>query len=216
MTGDETPSTDWAAWHEAYADPASDLAHRLATVVTLLTGVLDALPAGPARLISACAGQGHDVVAALGGHDRAPDVTGLLVEVDPGLSAASRRALDDVGLPAIRTVCGDASMTDAYLGVAPAEVVLLCGIFGNVADVDVRTTVSSARMLCAPGGHVVWTRHRRDPDLTPRIRGWFSEGDFDEVAFESPGPGRFAVGLHRYAGEAEPLRPGIRMFTFTR
>lgn len=31
---------------------------------------------------------------------------------------------------------------------------------------------------------VIWTRHRRLPDLTPRIRAWFTDAGFDEVAFD--------------------------------
>ena len=36
--------------------------------------------------------------------------------------------------------------------------------------------------FCAPGGHVVWTRHRRPPDLTPAIRADFAAAGFTELA----------------------------------
>jgi hypothetical protein len=35
------------------------------------------------------------------------------------------------------------------------------------------------------GATVIWTRHRRLPDLTPQIRAWFTESGFDEIAFEA-------------------------------
>jgi hypothetical protein len=44
-------------------------------------------------LVSACAGQGGDVVGALDGHPRAADVTGRLVEWDEDNVIAAREAL---------------------------------------------------------------------------------------------------------------------------
>jgi hypothetical protein len=67
----------------------------------------------------------------------------------------------------------------------PADLLLLCGIFGSVSDADIERTAAAAPALCAPGATVIWTRHRRPPDLTPRIRGWFTDAAFDEVAFEA-------------------------------
>ena len=50
-------------------------------------------------------------------------------------------------------------------------------------------------------------------DLTPTIRRWFAERGFEELAFEGE-PGSFGVGAHELRAEAEPLDPGIRLFTF--
>jgi hypothetical protein len=61
---------------------------------------------------------------------------------------------------------GDAALTDAYEGAVVADLLLLCGVFGNVTDEDVETTASNASRLCAPGAVVIWTRHRRPPDLS--------------------------------------------------
>lgn len=207
-------TTHWVEWHSDYEDPESQLSQRLAVVVTRARDALDAFPAGQIRLISACAGQGHDVVAAVKDHPRSVDVVGRLVEADPYNADSSRRALAAAGIEGIESVCADASLTDAYAGIAPADLVLLCGIFGNVSDQDVHDTVTNASMLCAPGAHVIWTRHRRDPDLTPRIREWFGHSGFDEVSFDSPGPDRFSVGVHRLAATPVPLRAGLRLFTF--
>ena len=210
------PPTHWAAWHRAYADPTSALSARLDAVVAQVRAALDRRSPGQVRLISACAGQGHDVLAALEHHPRRADVVGRLVEADPHNAHAARRALAAAGHGGLESVHGDASTTDAYVGIAPADVVLLCGIFGNVPDDDVRTTVTLAPMLCAAGATVIWTRHRAAPDLTPTIRGWFAASGFTEVAFESPGPSAWAVGVHRLVRAPTPLREGLRMFTFTR
>ena len=213
---DDGGTTDWVAWHRDYADPSSALSRRLDAVVARTREALDVLPPGPVRLISSCAGQGLDVLAALDGHRRSADVVGRLVEADPHNSSASARSFAAAGLGAIESVCADASTTDAYVEFAPADLVLLCGIFGNISDEDVHTTVAHASMLCSAGAHVIWTRHRREPDLTPSIRRWFDENGFEEVAFDSPGPGMWSVGAHRLASEPVPLRQGVRLFTFIR
>jgi len=93
-------------------------------------------------------------------------------------------------------------------------VLMLCGIFGNVSDEDLRTTVSNASRLCAPRATVLWTRHRRDPDRTPEIREWFAEAGFAEFAFDSPGPDRFALGAARLAVPPLPYVSDLRLFTF--
>ena len=93
---------------------------------------------------------------------------------------------------------------------------LLCGIFGNVSDDDVHRTVRAAPQLCAPGATVVWTRHHRPPDLTPRIRGWFAGAGFAERSFVAPDDAVYSVGVHELTGPSEPLRPDETWFSFVR
>ena len=61
--------------------------------------------------------------------------------------------------------------------------------FGNVSDSDIRRTVEAAPALCSLGASMIWTRHRRPPDLTPQIREWFTAAGFAEIAFDAPGTG---------------------------
>ena len=39
-------------------------------------------------------------------------------------------------------VTADAALTDAYAGLVPADIVLACGVFGNITDEDVDRTVA--------------------------------------------------------------------------
>jgi hypothetical protein len=98
--------------------------------------------------------------------------------------------------------------------VIPADVLMLCGIFGNVSDEDVRRTVYNASRLCAPQATVLWTRQRRGPDRTDQIRSWFAEAGYEELAFDSPGPDRFALGTLRLAAPPLAYRSDLRLFTF--
>ncbi len=169
---------------------------------------------GPIGLISACAGQGLDVIGSLIGQARADDVRALLVELDGQNVEVVRERAAATGLAGVTVVQGDASVTSAYRDAVPADILLLCGIFGNISHDDVRTTVAAASSLCAPGATVVWTRHRRPPDQTPSIRSLFSEAGFEEVAFDSPGEGRFGVGTHRLVADPLPYDDERTMFTF--
>lgn len=210
-------AVDWVAWHGEYDDPGSPLSRRLDLVRGHVRHALDASPPGAVRLVSACAGQGRDVIDVLRAHPRRDDVRARLVELDPDNARVARDAAAGAGLADLVEVrVADAGVAASYAGAVPAEVVLVCGVFGNIDDHDVRATVSALPELCAPGAHVVWTRHRQAPDLTPSIREWFAGAGFDEVAFDAPDDLEIGVGLHRPAGPPAPFRPDRAYFTFRR
>ena len=115
----------------------------------------------------------------------------------------------------LEVVVADAGLTDSYVGAVPADLVIVCGVFGNISDRDVEATVRAMPSLCSQGGAVIWTRHRHEPDLTPAIRRWFADAGFAEQAFTSPGIDSFAVGVHRLNGPGVTLSAGRQLFTFT-
>lgn len=203
-------TTDWIGWHEQYDNPDEPLAQRLAEVRRQIAAALDRAADGPIRLLSLCAGQGLDVLPVLATHPRGASVRGRLVELDPTLAAAARAAA-----PAgIEVVCGDAGSTAAAAGVAPVDLLLLCGIFGNITDDDIATTVAAVPSLLAPGGTVIWTRYTEPPDLVPRIRGWFAEAGVCETGYRgAPEPG-WSVAVGVLTGPALPLPAARRLFTF--
>ena len=79
-----------------------------------------------------CAGQGRDLIDVLGGHPRRAEVTARLVELDPRIAAAARQRAAAAGLSLVDVVTGDAGLAGAYAGLAPADLVLACGVFGNI------------------------------------------------------------------------------------
>src|SRR6476659_7369793 len=161
--------TDWRAWHAGYADPASGMSARLAAVQGVIGRWLDETAPRPVRVLSACAGDGRDLLGVLEERADVQRVRATLLEADPALARSAAGAARRLGLKGVRVRCADAGTTRGYAGSVPADLVLLCGIFGNVSDVDVHRTIRALPQLCAPGALVVWTRHRRDPDLTPTI-----------------------------------------------
>jgi len=212
----------WVRWHAPYEDPGSTLSLRLATVQSMVRAALDEIPsthAGPIRIVSLCAGQGRDVIDVVATHPRGPAVSALLVELDPALVAFARDRAAGAGLGdgvsgRIRIVEGDASQSHWYAEDVPADIVLVCGVFGNISATDIAHTIQAMPGFCAPGGHVVWTRHRRPPDLTPAIRADFAAAGFTELAFEAPENTIMTVGHHRLDGETAPFDPDRQLFDF--
>jgi hypothetical protein len=207
-------TTDWVDWHAEYADPNSRLSQRVAEVRKQLTAAIDRAPTGPLRIISACAGEGRDVIPVVSDHARRADITARLVELDAGLAARARA----VAPPNVEVVTGDASVTDAYADAVPANIAVFCGIFGNVTEDDIRHTVNTLPSLLAPGGEVLWTRYTTEPDITPAIRGWFADAGFDEMDFVGHVALRYGVGTHKLAATTTPasFEAGVTMFRFFR
>lgn len=215
---DDHDTSHWVRWHAAYEDPASNLSVRLRTVQSMVRQVLDAVPADrtdPIRIVSLCAGQARDVIDVLAEHPRGADATALLVELDPGLVAFARGRAAAFGVDTqVRIVEGDASLSHWYAGDVPADLVVVCGIFGNISNTDITATVQALPSFCAAGAHVVWTRHRRPPDVTPAVRADFAAAGFTEIAFEAPPGTVTAVGLHRLDKASAPFDPSRRLFDF--
>jgi hypothetical protein len=204
---------DWASWHDRYDTPGSALSRRLALVQEQVRLALDSAPAGPVRVISMCAGQGRDLLGVLENHPRRSSVTGLLVELDPRNTGQARSRAAAAGLSGIDVVTGDAGRTGHYADYIPADVVLACGVFGNISLADVARTITFCTQLCATGGTVIWTRARRKSDRVPLICEWFEALGFERLWVSDP---EFPLGVaaHRFTGTPAPLETDATMFTF--
>jgi hypothetical protein len=206
---------DWVGWHQAYDDPESSLSKRLAVVRRRIGECLDSAERAPLRIVSLCAGDGRDVLPELAARPGLSAST-TLVEVDESLAARAADAAAGFGLADVQVLVGDAGVTASFADQLPADLLLLCGIFGNVADADIRNTLNAARAMVREGGHVIWTRGRfEDVDLRDAVRQWTIEAGFTEVAFDGA-PANYGVGLYRCDGpdRSAPLPP--RLFTFIR
>jgi hypothetical protein len=214
-----TRRTDWLEWHRDYEDAASDLARRRRAVQREVNRWLDSRTDDDLRVVSACSGDGRDVLEVLAARPDASRVRARLLELDPALAGSARRYAEEHGL-AVQVLELDAGRTDSYRDAVPADLLMLCGVFGNLTDEDARATVGVARQLCASGAEVIWTRGRfEDRDAvepTLRMREWFDEERFELVAVEAPEEWRHRVVVHRYTGDPVPLEPGRTFFTFTR
>jgi hypothetical protein len=195
----ESSSSDshWVRWHRHYDDPSSPLSVRLRIVQAMVADVLSAAA---------------DVLAT---HPRAVDATALLVELDPVLVAFARERAAAAGVTGnVRIVGGDAALSRWYADDVPADLVLVCGVFGNVSGADISRTIQALPGWCREGSEVIWTRHRRPPDATPFIRAEFAAAGFDEVAFEAPDGYVLSVGRNRLERPPDAFDPGATLFEF--
>ncbi len=207
---------DYEEWHRPSDDPGSSLSWRLRRVQAHVSDALDQR-SGPVRVLSACSGDGRDVIGVLAGRPDADRVRAVLLELHPGIAEQARVAATAARLPGVEVRTVDAGMTDAYAGAVPADLVLLVGIFGNISDEDLWRTIDAAPQLCAPGATLLWSRGRNQADLNTEVRARFAAAGFSELVYETlEQDGMPALGVVRYAGPPVDLMPGRRLFTFLR
>ena len=178
-------------------------------------------------MLSVCSGDGRDLVGVLTNRPDSDRVSAVLVELHPVLAQQARDAAIGAGLTQIEVRTADASNPDAYDGAAPADLVLLVGILGNIADADVWRLIDFVPRLCSPGATLIWSRGRHFTrelpgvtigDLNDKVRARFAEGGFTETAYDTHDTSGFpALGVVQYEGSGtnDPPEPGP-LFTFLR
>jgi Methyltransferase domain len=215
-TGEQSKGPDWVRWHHDYETPGSSLARRLVVVQQLLVRALTTAD-DPPRVLSMCAGEGRDALPVLAAHRKASVAT--LVELDPVLAGRARRAAAALGLDGVQVHEADAGDPASYQGTEPVDVLLACGVFGNIGADDVGRTIAALPALLKPHGTVIWTRGRGDEaeqDPSEAVRDRFAAEGFTEVAFVRPEDARFRVGMCRWNSNHRPPAPppGGRWFEF--
>jgi hypothetical protein len=215
-TGDglSEESMDWNAWHRSYDDAESPLSRRLAAVRARIGEALEiSATRGTVRILSLCAGDGRDVLPELAARPSLPTAT-TLVERDDRLAASARQRASLLDSVHVRQ--GDAGDTATFADVLPVDLLLLCGIFGNISRADISATIAAVPSMVAQGGTVIWTRGWfPDEDLRPTIRRWFVEAGLTEVSFDGD-PERFGVGVARITSYKPSQFSAARLFHFIR
>ncbi|MGI8713124.1 MAG: SAM-dependent methyltransferase [Solirubrobacteraceae bacterium] len=206
---------DYEQWHRAYNDPSSSLSWRLRTVQRFIEQALDR-HLGPVRVLSACAGDGRDLLEVLARRDDASRVSATLVELHTGIAGRARRHGATTAAQ-VEVRAADAGLSDTYIGAVPAKLVLLVGIFGNISNADLQRTVAAAPQLCDRAATLLWSRGCHDADRNGDVRRWFAAAGFTELDYVALETGsRPAVGVVRYDGPPRPLVAGRHLFTFVR
>ncbi len=207
---------NWEEWHEKYDDESSDLSERLKIVRNEIKKALPESIEAKFRILDICAGDGRDLIPVLKEYSHHELVEARLIEMNQVLGSKARATAQTVGLKNIEVVIGDAARTDSYLSIVPANLILLCGVFGNIWDEDVEKIITALPEFCKRGSKVIWTRNRREPDMTPRIRKLFSNNGFSEVKFVTPEGNTYAVGVSEYKQQPLPYKGDRSLFSFIR
>jgi len=149
---------DWYEWHKGYEESTA-LIQRLEKVREHITGALDGMAPGAIQILSICAGDGRDLISAIREHPRHCDVTATLLELDPRLVAQGRLLARTAGVQQqVQFAHGDATRSDAYEDSVPCQLILACGVLGNIAPETTASFIALASAACAHGGTFIWTR----------------------------------------------------------
>lgn len=214
MAGESTAGRrDWVAWHRDY-EVEGPHARRLAIVQAQVARAVAARGITPIRVLSLCSGDGRDLTGGLSRLDTGDRMRGRLVELDPTLARRARQGIEAAALHGLEVREGDAGSTSACVGAVPVDLLLVCGVFGNISDADIERTIRALPTICAEGATVIWTRHRRPPDRTPAIRRWFRATGFRHDAFIRVPDSLASVGVERFVGTPAPFQAGVRLFEF--
>lgn len=202
----------WYSWHAPYDDLESEQTQRLGAVQDQIVAYLDRAPGGPLRAISVCAGQSRDLLPILISHPRGAQVRATMLELDPLNASFLHGALGSTRLSDVDVVVTDAGVSDAYTGLVPADLVLLCGVLANVELADARTLIGSLAMFCAPGAGVIWSTYGQSLADADEVIAGFEAARFEPVSLRRENG--YVVGAHRFAGAPAPLVTGRRLFGF--
>jgi len=210
-------SRSWTGWPtEAYAQ--NRYQQRLEAVQQHLIERLDSVPCGPIRLISICAGDGRDVIGVLQTHERRKEMSAWLVELDRQSVAAGIRDASLVGLQdTVRFINGDATDYVTYQDIAPADIVLACGVWGHVPAHERVSLTSALAALCRPRGTVTWTRGISNGTARlDEIESLFVRPTWERMRITLTADKRWAVATYRYGGQSRLLPRTGRIFNFER
>lgn len=139
----------------------------------------------------------------------------LLVELDLELAAAARHRAETAGVD-LTVVTGDAGAVATWTDAVPVDLLLLCGIFGNISTDDIQRTIAAAAGVISQRGFVIWTRGGSPTeDLRPLVRQWFAALDFEETFFEAE-PEGYGVGVNQRTPATQVSALPTRLFTFAR
>ncbi|MFJ2280896.1 class I SAM-dependent methyltransferase [Pseudomonas sp. NPDC087803] len=210
---------DWQSWHENYRS-FSPLQLRLEEVCQQVTEAINAVAPSRVQVLSLCAGDGRDLLKALQSGHTSKEVDATLIELDPGLVEQGRKAFAEHGLSdSVQFRCADATSFATYQGLPKADIVMVCGVFGNVRGPHVQQLIFSLKAFCRQGARVIWTRSLNEFDdgetAAQEIRGWFAQAGFQETVFTRTPEGTFAVSSVAYGAEQTPLPSTGRMFEFS-
>ncbi|ALF56100.1 type 12 methyltransferase [Nostoc piscinale CENA21] len=207
---------DWYEWHDLYKTEPR-LQQRLEIVREFIGYSLKASPDGAIRIVSVCAGDGRDLLGTLENHPRRNDVYARLVELNPQLVERGRATIESLGLAKqIEFINGDAAIANNYVGAVPADIVIACGVFGNLTEAELNRLLDNLSFLSKPGAFVIWTRgHSNGIPYSENVRKVLSTSGFAEVNFKLTATGDMGVGIHQYKGKHLPQPKEQQLFVFS-
>lgn len=205
---------DWYRWHAPYDQLQTAQTDRLGEVQEAIAAYLDAAPAGDLRAVSACSGQSRDLLPMLINHPRGHDIDATMIELEPLNASFLHGALGSTALTRVEVVVADAGDAASYAGLVPVDLLLMCGVFANIAIDDARRTIGRLPELCAPGGMLVWTTYGESLADADDVLAALDAAGFGTVSLTWTADRASLVAVHRFDGDTVPFSPEGRLFSF--
>ena len=207
-------SKDWKKWHTLYNDGESGLAKRLRIVQESISDCLPDAIEERFQIIDICSGDGRDLLDVLDRYPVKDSVHSFLVELDTRLANESGHTASEKNLQNVTVVNGDASLLSIYKDVSRADLILLCGVFGNISNDDIQNTIEALPQISKQGAKVIWTRHLRQPEVMPTIQDLFRTSGFIEVNIKTTDDQSYVIATYEFKGSPMPLKNDTRLFAF--
>ncbi len=205
----------WSGWPEK-AYQREGYQQRLQAVEEHLGECLDEAPAGPVRILSMCAGDGRDVIGAVRSHRRRKDIAAWLVELNSQSVELGKGYSVNAGLDrTLKFINADATIYSTYRSIGPADIVLVCGVWGHVPAHEKTLLVRAISTLCKPGGAVIWTRGTsKGIGRVREIEALFAGSWWEKERVTYTADAAWAIATYRYRGPAHELPAVGQIFHF--
>jgi hypothetical protein len=117
----------------------------------------------------------------------------------------------------VHFIHADATDYATYQGMAPADIVLACGVWGHVPAHERVSLAGALAALCKPRGTVTWTRGISNGVARLReIELLFERPEWEPVRITTTVDEKWTVSSYRYVGAQIELPPAGRIFNFQR
>ncbi len=208
-------SGNWDRWPDR-AYQLTSYQDRLRLVQQHLAEAIQSAPPGPIRILSICAGDGRDLIEVLSEHERRADVSAVLIELSPKSVARGIQSAIEAGIEnAVAFRNTDATRWSAYRGLIPADIVILCGVWGHVPVRQRARLTSALASICAVGGCVIWSRGvSRGMERLPQIQTHFNARSWKVAELRFTPASDWAVATYRFLGAAQPVPDNEQIFNF--
>ena len=67
----------------------------------------------------------------------------------------------------------NAGLRETYNDIPQADIIIICGVFGHLSLLDIKSTISFIKHLLNENGFVIWSRHKFDNDISEDIKNIF-------------------------------------------
>ena len=189
-------------WHLNHNDMNSTPYKRNKDEQNLIKTCLNSIK-NNVNIISICSGQARDILPILAGKKDNNKINTYLIDTDLECLEYADNYAKENKIPNVHLINKNAGLRETYNDIPQADIIIICGVFGHLSLLDIKSTISFIKHLLNENGFVIWSRHKFDNDISEDIKNIFKELNFNELAFVSPEDEPYTLGLHVVDGKTD-------------